>query len=191
MISTDGIRSILTIVASSIVATIVIVMGYSLKHQSALLADARAELADVRRQHAEQVAQKNAVIASDLQKIFASQRSALDEKDRQLQALRSSAAATDRRVAGLLDQLAKARATARADQGQPAATPERGTTVDIYELFGQSVIEYRALAEEAERARIAGLLCERSYDALTTSDKSWKAPSVSKYGTSNEQATPD
>lgn len=100
----------------------------------------------------------------------AAQTEKVNDAMQQLDAARGDAAtardATDR----LREQLARYVAASRA-AGHPSpagASPPAGGTGDLpADLFLESVERARALAAAADDARIAGLACEGSYDALT------------------------
>jgi hypothetical protein len=60
------------------------------------------------------------------------------------------------------DQLATYRPPAAGD----ACAPERSKAARLAEVLGACTDEYRAVAEAADRAVIAGLACEASYESL-------------------------
>ncbi len=79
---------------------------------------------------------------------------------------RADAAAADRAADSLRQHVARVagQCSAAAAVGQAGAEP--GAV--LAELFGRLEAAGRELAADADRARIAGQLCERSYDALST-----------------------
>ncbi len=99
------------------------------------------------------------------------QREALNAAETQTEALqrdRDRSAAASR---SLRDQLAAERARAAAAAADPQATEgcraAGASAAVLAELLGRCSERRRELAEYADRARIAGQLCQQSYEALT------------------------
>ena len=99
------------------------------------------------------------------------QRDALNAAETQTEALqrdRDRAAAASR---SLRDQLAAERARATAAAADPKATEgcraAGASAAVLAELLGRCSDRRRELAGYADRARIAGQLCQQSYEALT------------------------
>lgn len=90
---------------------------------------------------------------------------AMDKAQADAEAARSDADRARAAEQRLRNQLAKSRAGSAPSVG---ATDAVGSPpADTYrELFGDCVARYRELGEEADRHRVAGLACERAYEAL-------------------------
>lgn len=98
---------------------------------------------------------------------FQLQREAFDAQVKETEDARASARRSDAALAGLRNKLADIAARHSPASSDPAVA-DAGKAVEVLaDLYGRSVEEYRSLGIRAEQARIAGTLCERSYDALT------------------------
>lgn len=99
------------------------------------------------------------------------QREALNAAQDKTDALQDARKRSDAVAGGLRDQLAAANARATAAAADPKATEEcRATARTASVLTGlleRLSQERRELADYADRARIAGELCQRSYEALS------------------------
>lgn len=134
------------------------------------LATADAALSKERQGHAEALAAGIKQAREDDLETINSQRKALDAAQTQTDALqidRDRAAAASR---SLRDQLAAERARATAAAADPQATENcraaGATAAVLTELLDRCSDRRRELAEYADRARIAGQLCQKSYEAL-------------------------
>ncbi|MDM0116940.1 DUF2514 family protein [Variovorax sp. J22R133] len=98
------------------------------------------------------------------------QRKALDEAATQVQVAQRDAAGARDSHELVQQQAARYAAAARAASARAAALESSAAGVDpigvFAELLGRADARTGKLAEIADRARVAGLLCERSYDAL-------------------------
>ncbi|WP_035213321.1 DUF2514 family protein [Achromobacter marplatensis] len=136
-----------------------------------------AEIADIERDHANEKSDqaRATVVAIEAARTEERRRTAAMEKQRDDAQKQAAAAAGDaararderRRLLERADALANAAAgrdSTLAD-GSPAGTD----AVDLLAyMLGRVSDEATELAGVADRARIAGLTCERAYDALTT-----------------------
>lgn len=134
-----------------------------------------AELADVQRQRAEdRDAQAQATVAAiEAARTEERRRTAAVEKARDdAQTLAAAAAADAAGARGERDRLrARANALASAAAGRDptlaAGGPAGAAAVDLLaHMLGRAVDRAEALAGVADRARIAGLTCERSYETV-------------------------
>ncbi|WP_232786568.1 DUF2514 family protein [Achromobacter sp. DH1f] len=136
-----------------------------------------AQVAEVRAAHAqERDAQAQATVAAvEAVRNEEWRRMAAVEKARDDAQKQASAAAAD--AAGARDERdrlrtrtnALARAAAAEHPRLADGSPSGTTAVDLLAyMLGRAVDRAEALAGVADRARLAGLTCERSYDVLTT-----------------------
>lgn len=157
-----------------------VALGVFATAQRLELADARTALANERAAHAGDLkrlgdaalVQTNAFRAREL--AWRADQEKHDAEDREAQAqlvrARDAAVAT---AAGVQQRFASALAAARreaaagaaAQPGSPAAETADGVLADV---FGRCVARVRLLAAVADERGRAGTLCERDYDALTT-----------------------
>jgi hypothetical protein len=134
-----------------------------------------AEIAELQRQQAEKNdAQARATVAAvEAARTEERRRTAAVEKARDdAQTLAAAAAADAAGVRGERDRMrARANALAHAAAGRDPTLADGGpagaAAVDLLAyMLGRAVDRAEALAGVADRARIAGLTCERSYDGL-------------------------
>lgn len=151
-------------------------LGYA-GWQTVELADARAALASEQRDRArwhEQL-QREAFRRSELERgeferRIAAQQEAQDAARRALLVSRADGDRAARAAAGLRERLAAVSAAAReqrAPSADPAAAAGGQAAAALAELLGRCSDRHRELAREADSAHVAGLACERAYDALT------------------------
>lgn len=131
-------------------------------------ASARVELAQVRQQAAEQVAQAErrqreieAQRTRDVQEVQTHAQEQIDALAADLAA--SRAAADGLRAAAASAARRACPSAASADAGAGQSDP-LAVLIDVLGAVGERAGIY---AEAADRARIAGLACEKAYDALT------------------------
>lgn len=134
----------------------------------ARIADIRSEHAGIMEAHAVASAAAMADLRSMEARRVAELEKARDTAQKQAQSAQADAAAAraaGQRLRNRIDQMvtdASARHPALADGSPPA-----GTSVDLFaHVLGRAVEAAGQLAEYADRARIAGLTCERAYDSL-------------------------
>ena len=120
------------------------------------IADLTTKAVEAVRAEETQRAQKLEAIANDTQK--------------QIDAARVDAAAAERSADSLRQQLARYVAAARAASPNTGAAPTSETASDpasvLAELYAAANDRAREVSVYADAARVAGLACEASYDAL-------------------------
>lgn len=131
--------------------------------------EVRAAWAQERKAQKDAALKQAAANAAETARRLKAQKDAQDETARQLSAARRDAAAARTAADGLRVRLAEFSAAARGAPGNPAPSFERASAgIEVLaELLTDVEAEGRAMAEEADRARISGLQCQRSYEALS------------------------
>jgi len=135
------------------------------------LATARADLADYKATAAESARLADRAERLKEERWNADQRKAID--DAALQTRAAQADLADARATGerLRLQAQRYAAAARAASGRATALERSAAAADpigvLADVLGRCSQRVEILAGYADRARIAGKLCERSYDALT------------------------
>lgn len=135
------------------------------------IAEGRADLASYKATAAESTALALRAQLQRHEQITNDQRKALNDASTETLAAPRDAAGANTAAAGLRKQVAQFAATARAAL-QRADAAERSAAAAapigvLADVLGRCDARAGRLAEIADRARIAGELCERSYDALT------------------------
>lgn len=145
--------------------------------QTVRLANANAETAQAREALAQAVADAQAAARIELERLreqaneqSTKQQEALDAATIDTERARAAAAAAGRAADGLRRHAAS---LARACQAQPSAAPASASAPAsapgdlLADMLGRIDAAAGELAEYADRARIAGLACERVNDSLT------------------------
>lgn len=137
----------------------------------------RADHAETKRQHAEQIAGfertgREAVEEARIeeQRRYTALQEIAHETQTQLDRARADAAGAANAGDRLRKRIAAISASCRAATGNPAAAstgPAAGTAADLLDRVQQRLDDAAdAIARHADAARIAGLACERAYDAV-------------------------
>jgi Protein of unknown function (DUF2514) len=131
------------------------------KHRATSIA---AEFAQAQQQAAAEREQALAATIAETARRLAAQQEATRRADTSLAKARGAAASAAVAADGLRSRLAAIKADAAASN--PAATGA-GQTDRLAELLGTCADRHRDVAAAADRAIIAGIACEQSYNALT------------------------
>ena len=138
-------------------------------------AQAKLDLANYKATAAESARLAARAALLELVRITNAQRKALDEADRQTlaaQADRATADAAAERVRKQLERIRTAVRRTNPDTAAASASPPAGDPIGVLaDVLGRADARAGILAAYADRARIAGQACERSYDALIVDKK--------------------
>jgi hypothetical protein len=154
-----------------------VVLGTLCGLQTVRVAHAKAQTAQAREALAQAVASAESAAHIELERLreqahaqSTKQQEALDAATLDTERARAAAAAAGRAADGLRSHAAS---LARACQAQPGAAPASASAPAsapgdlLADMLGRIDAAAGELAEYADRARIAGLACERIHDSLT------------------------
>lgn len=162
------------VAAGLVLAALVSALGVQtvrLAEANTQIAEGRADLASYKTAAAETTALALRAQLQHMERIHNDQRKALDEAATETRAAQADRDTARESSASLQRQVTRFAAAARTALARAAALERSTAGADpigvLADVLGWCDARAGRLAEIADRARIAGKLCERSYDALT------------------------